>query len=115
MKHRWSRSAFYQYPPVIYDLPPGSKVLNDTGILEKEFALAGTKLTNWVVPTFEEPKELTQDYLASQRIDYIVEAVQDPESGRIPPRTLPSSIAVIQVDKYKVPGRTWYVYKVAPR
>ena len=115
VKHRWSRSAFYQYPPVIDDLPPGSKVLNDTGILEKEFALAGTKLTNWVVPTFEEPKELTEDYLASQRIDYIVEAVQDPESGRIPPRTLPSSIAVTQVDKYKVPGRTWYVYKVAPR
>jgi hypothetical protein len=70
---RWTRAEFYEYPPVIDRLPPGSCVLNRTGIEEKNFALAGSGLTNCVVPAFEAPSTLTREFLLENHVAYVAE------------------------------------------
>lgn len=70
---KWSRSAAYAYPAFIDELPPGSCILNDSILVEKDFALAGKRLTNRVVSAFEAPKELTPGFLSSRKIDYVIQ------------------------------------------
>jgi hypothetical protein len=70
--HSWSRAAYYGYPPIIDSLRPGSTVLN-LGDETLNFALAGSSLTNRVIPSWERPPLLTADFLRSRHVDYIVE------------------------------------------
>jgi hypothetical protein len=70
--HNWSRAAYLEYPPIIDTLRPGSRVLN-LGHETLNFALAGSGLTNRVIPSWERPPLLTADFLRSRHVDYIVE------------------------------------------
>jgi len=68
----WSRAAYMQYPTAIDTLPPGSTVLSLCSPTSN-FALAGNKLSNRVIPDWERPKRLTADFLQSHQVDYIAE------------------------------------------
>lgn len=48
-RHDWSRSTYYGYPPLIDTLPAGSRILDRSG-WGRSFMLAGSGLTNYVVP-----------------------------------------------------------------
>jgi hypothetical protein len=70
--HYWSRAAYLGYPPILDTLRPGSRVLN-LGDETLNFALAGSRLANRVIPSWERPPLLTADFLRSRHIDYVVE------------------------------------------
>jgi hypothetical protein len=112
LARKWSRSAAYGYPAFIDELPAGTCILNDTLLSEKDFALAGKKLTNKVVTAFEAPKELTPDFISAHHIDYVVQirsatALEDPS-----PATLPRSVAGTEVFHATQQGKVWRVWKV---
>jgi hypothetical protein len=68
----WSRAAYWGYPAIIDELPPGSGILS----LCQEtlnFALAGSGLANRVIPSWERPPLLTADFLRSRRVDFVVQ------------------------------------------
>jgi hypothetical protein len=71
----WSRAEIYHYPALLDELPSGSVVLNASGLEEKNFPLEGRQLTNYVIPTFELPADLTSLWLQSHRAEYIVDIV----------------------------------------
>jgi hypothetical protein len=73
--HEWSRAQIYGYPSLIDELPPGSRVLNATGVQEKNFPLAGKALTNRVIAGFEAPAQLTPEALRATAADFVVEVV----------------------------------------
>jgi hypothetical protein len=86
--HSWSRASYYGYPTIIDTLRPGSRVLN----LSHEtlnFALAGSTLTNRVVPSWERPTLLTVDFLRSRHIDYIVGKLGAEEGDTMLDQSLP--------------------------
>jgi len=68
----WNAAAYMGYPGIIDALRPGSRVLN-LGPETFNFALAGSGLTNRVIPSWERPPLLTVDFLRSRQVDYIVE------------------------------------------
>ena len=70
--NRWSRAAYYGYPVVIDKVNPGSTILN-LGQETLNFALAGSGLTNRVIPSWDRPPLLTAEFLRSRRVDYLVE------------------------------------------
>jgi len=70
--HYWSRAAYCLYPPIIDALRPGSRVLN-LGDETLNFALAGSRLANRVIPSWERPVRLTAEFLRARHVDYIVE------------------------------------------
>jgi hypothetical protein len=114
MARRWSRAAIYAYPSFIDSLPPGSCLLNDSRFPEKNFVLAGKHLSNRVVDAYEAPRELTQSFIASRRIDYVVRiAVDDHGADAVP--LLPVSLAGTEVVQYVQAGRVWSIWKVNPR
>lgn len=80
--HAWRRCDVYVYPHFVDELPRGAGVLNDTGIEEANFSLAGEKLTNRVVADFEVHGPITSQFLQEHRIDFIAEAVS--EKGNAP-------------------------------
>jgi len=47
-RHDWSRATYYGYPPLIDQLPPGSRILDRTG-WGRSFMLAGAGLQNYVL------------------------------------------------------------------
>jgi hypothetical protein len=76
----WSRCRIYGYPCIIDTLPAGTTLLNDTGIQEANFMLAGSHLSNHVIADFDVPNPITQEFLLQRQVDYVVEVV--PEQGR---------------------------------
>lgn len=110
---RWSRSSTYGYPAFIDELPAGTCILNDTGLPEKDFALAGKRLTNKVVTAFEAPQELTPGFISSRHIDYVVQirlANDDRENSS--PAALPETVAGTEVFHSTQAGKVWRVWKV---
>jgi hypothetical protein len=75
----WSRSAFYAYPSVVDQLPAGSRILN-LGDPQANFPLSGANLTNRVIAAHEAPRILTTEYLRINRVDYVVEHTNGPDS-----------------------------------
>ncbi len=69
----WSHREFYGLPAAVEQLPEGTRVLNRTGESTLNFALAGERLQNRVIPFAEAPGPLTEEYLRKRRIDYVVE------------------------------------------
>ena len=112
VRHRTSRAQFYGYPTVIDDFPTGSRVLNCTGMLAEDFPLAGKRLTNRVVAAFEVPAQLTEDYVSSERIDYIVEGIEDSRPGDPACSSVPGSISATRIYESHEFGMTWSIYKV---
>jgi len=55
-------------------------VLNDTGVEEANFALAGENLNNRVVADFEVHGPITAQFLQEHRIDYVAQAVSEKEN-----------------------------------
>jgi hypothetical protein len=80
--HDWSRAHAYGYPKLVDDLPPGTTLLNDTGISEANFELAGNNLSNRVIADFEVPNPITPEFLAGRHVDFVVEAAQ-PGGGKV--------------------------------
>jgi hypothetical protein len=74
-KQLWSRSQIYNYPPLIDQLPPGSRGLHASRAGENNFPLAGAHLSNHVIANFEVPSELTQESLGKTGADYLVEVL----------------------------------------
>jgi len=68
----WGRAEYSGYPRVIDRLPPGSRILS---LCEEtfNFALAGSSLTNRVIPSWERPPVLTAGFLRSHHVDFVVE------------------------------------------
>ena len=75
----WSRCRAYAYPCIVDTLPAGTMLLNDTGIQEANFMLAGSHLSNHVIADFDVPNPITQEFLLQRHVDYVVEVV--PEQG----------------------------------
>ena len=68
----WGRAEYSGYPRVIDTLPPGSRILSlCDGTLN--FALAGSRLANRVIPSWERPPVLTAGFLRSHHVDFVVE------------------------------------------
>lgn len=72
----WSRSQVYGYPALVDDLPPGTTLLNNTGIRDANLTLAGKKLSNRVIADFEVPNPITPEFLVARHVDFVVEAAQ---------------------------------------
>jgi hypothetical protein len=109
---KWSRSAIYAYPAFIDELPAGSCILNDTLLTEKDFALAGKRLTNKVVTAFEAPQELTPGFISSRNIDYVVQARSANDMGDSSPAALPESVPGTEVFHSTQLGRVWRIWRV---
>ncbi len=76
----WRRCDVYVYPHFVDGLPAGTVVLNDTGVEEANFALAGENLNNRVVADFEVHGPITAQFLQEHRIDYVAQAVSEKEN-----------------------------------
>jgi hypothetical protein len=116
---RWSRSAIYAYPGFIDELPPGTCILNDSQMREKNFPLAGSKLSNKVVTNFEAPQEITPAFISSRKIDYIVQiepliapVKHTPDSSLA---ALPESVASTEVFHATQLALVWRIWKVRTR
>ncbi|HET7205961.1 MAG TPA: hypothetical protein VFI95_05205 [Terriglobales bacterium] len=110
----WSRAEFYGYPAMIDDLPNGTHVLNDTGFMTNNFVLAGKRLNNIVIATAELPPRLTNEFVAKESVDYIVQASSNDErQERVAP--IPNSIPVSEVATEQIQGTTWHIWKVIKR
>jgi hypothetical protein len=109
---KWSRSAIYNYPTCIDELPAGTTILNDTQLLEKDFALAGNRLTNKVVNAFEAPQELTPEFLSTRHIDYVVQITSANDTQDSSPVALPKSVAGTEVCRSNQLGQFWRIWRV---
>ena len=112
LSRRWSRSAIYAYPAFLDELPAGARILNDTRLVEKDFALAGKRLTNQVVTAFEAPRELTPEFISSRSIDYIVQARSAHDMEDSSPSGLPESVPGTEVFHDTQFGRVWRIWRV---
>ncbi len=110
---KWSRSAVYAYPAFIDELPAGACVLNDSLLSEKNFALAGKRLTNRVVAPFETPRKLTPDFISSRNIDYVV-MIRSVTADDLSPAVLPASVPGTEVFHAIQAGKIWRIWKVKP-
>ena len=113
---RWSCSAIYAYPGFIDELPPGTCILNDSPLREKNFPLAGSKLSNKVVTSFEAPQEITPGFISSRRIDYIVQIapliapVKDTSDSSL--AALPNPLPAPKSSTRPGSGLVWRIWKV---
>lgn len=110
----WSRAAIYAYPALIDELPAGTCILNDTLLPEKDFPLAGKRLTNKVVTAFEAPRELTPEFILSRNIDYVVQigSGSGKEVVNSAPTALPESVPATEVFQSAQGGKLWRVWRV---
>jgi hypothetical protein len=110
--HRWKRCHVYAYPQFFDNLPEGTGILNDTGIEEANFSLAGEKLTNRVVADFELQDPITSQFLKEHRIDFIAEAFSEkadaPEMHKVTQVLAPTVEVWSEVNG----GKRWRVLKV---
>jgi hypothetical protein len=112
---RWSRSAIYAYPGFIDELPPGTCILNDSPLREKNFPLAGSKLSNKVVTNFEAPQEITPGFISSRKIDYIVQIAPVRNTADSSLAALPESVASTEVFHATQLALVWRIWKVRTR
>jgi hypothetical protein len=108
------RPRIYAYPAMLDALPPGSRVLNATGLEEKNFALAGSHLTNAVIADFEAPAELTAESLRVAGASYIAEIVP---GSRYPAPSFELGAKLINIDDEVVAsgetaGLHWRIWQV---
>jgi hypothetical protein len=74
--HRWSRDRVYGYPKLVDELPAGTTLINNTGIRDANYTLAGSKQANRVIADFEVPSVITPEFLAARHVDFVVEATE---------------------------------------
>ena len=111
-QHLWSRALVYEYPKLIDDLPPGSRVLNATRDKAKNFALLGRRLSNQLIAKFEAPRDPTPEAFHAMRAQYIVETVP---GGLYPEGSLLSAGAVLIDDEMVPSGEDkvrWRIWKL---
>jgi hypothetical protein len=72
-KHLWARSAVYNYPKLIDQLPRGSVLVNGTGQNVRNFELAGRSLSNKVIANFEAPQR--EEDLSGTGAAYVIQIV----------------------------------------
>jgi hypothetical protein len=99
---------------LIDELPAGTCILNDTLLPEKDFPLAGKRLTNKVVTAFEAPRELTPEFILSRNIDYVVQigSGSGKEVVNSAPTALPESVPATEVFQSAQGGKLWRVWRV---
>jgi hypothetical protein len=103
----WTRAEFYGYPSIIDGLPAGSRVLNYTGMPNVNFFLAGERLSNRVLPSFEAPPRLTSEFCRENNLDYVVEMT--PAGNQVRPLELAgASLAEIHIDR----EMRWRIWKL---
>ncbi|NIR48836.1 phospholipid carrier-dependent glycosyltransferase, partial [candidate division KSB1 bacterium] len=128
-----TRAEIYHYPPVIDELPKGSILMNLGRLHLNNFALAGKRLSNKVIPIFLLPyyrtkggyldiSEITNEFLQQKNVDYISQIKGDHllEEGKNDdnpyPKYLASGIALKLVYNGAWNGSTtenpWRVWKV---
>jgi hypothetical protein len=105
----WTRAAYYNYPPIIDQLPVGSCILNETKTEERNFSLAGAELRNCVIPGFEAPADLSSQFLRENNIGYIAEVVPDNGQGSQFQQFALIRDQVIKADEYSLRWRIWRV------
>ena len=110
--HGWRRCQVYAYPQFFDNLPDGAGILNDTGIEEANFLLAGEKLTNRVIADFELQDPITSQFLKEHRIDFIAEAF--PEKADAPDMHKVTQVLAPTVEVWTEVkgGKRWRVLKV---
>lgn len=109
---RWQRADFYEYPAILDRLQPGSCVINYTRLDEKNFALAGSGLRNWVVPAFEVPSTLSPDFLRQHNSCFLAEIVSEnePAPSQIAPDALSlQSATAVKSGESNIRWRVWKV------
>ncbi|HST09497.1 MAG TPA: hypothetical protein VLL05_03915, partial [Terriglobales bacterium] len=113
--HDWSRGHAYGYPKLVDELPAGTTLLNNTGISEANFELAGKNLSNRVIADFDVPNPITPEFLAGRHVDFVVEAAQ-PGGGRVGFRETakfsPPNLVNVTV---MAGGKNWVFWPVGPR
>ena len=109
---QWSRAQIYAYPQVIDTLPRGSRVLNASGISEKNFPLEGAALTNNVITDFEAPSELTPDSLRATGADVIAEIVPGGKYSEVCLRSLGARVIADEVVPAGEERLHWIVWRV---
>jgi multisubunit Na+/H+ antiporter MnhC subunit len=109
-KHLWARSAVYNYPKLIDQMPPGSVLVNATGQNVRNFQLAGRSLGNQVITNFEAPPKAKD--LSATGAGYVVQIVP----GGLYPEEELSAVGATVVDDEVVPSGEdevrWKVWKL---
>jgi hypothetical protein len=107
-----TRAEFYAYPKIIDELPAGSRILNYTRILQMNFPLAGDRLTNRVVASFEAPDELNPASLNTLGIEFIAEILR--ENSQVPQIQPMEGIFLLKTEVVRsgASSRTWRIWRV---
>ena len=111
-KHRQSTSQTPGFPKLLNELPDGSVVLNASGSAEKNFGLAGDRLSNRVIAGFEAPVALSAQSLQATGADYVVEVIP---GGIYPMADLVGSGARLVDDEFLTSGKDqihWRIWRV---
>lgn len=113
--HTWRRCDAYSYPHFIDDLSARARVVNNTGIEEANFYLAGERLSNQVIADFELPEVITPQFLQRYSIDFVVEAL--PEKADVSGRKKAANLQapVQEVWSEVKDGKRWRVLRVDGR
>ncbi len=83
----WARSSFYQVPPLVDALPPGTRILN-LGSMSSVYALMGRHLTNEVISPWQwdvlhKDQPLSTRAVRAHGIDYIYTEAPGPSDWPI--------------------------------
>jgi hypothetical protein len=112
---RWTRAAYYSYPPSIDRLPPGVRLLNCAGETF-EFPLAGKTLSNQVVSWFEVPSRLSPEFLDRKKVDFVVERTENPVESAANAAPPESHLRLAERQEMHFGQQTvvWRIWKAAP-
>lgn len=102
-RHDFSRSTYYGYPPIIDQLPPGSRIVDLTEGYRSSFLLAGANLRNYVLPTGVNPR--SGDYVVKDGAPDREDAVLRSEGTTLLYNATPPSL-------YPKTARPWRIYRV---
>jgi hypothetical protein len=109
----WSRSAIYDYPTIIDNLPSGTTVLNDSRFPENDFALAGKRLTNRVINAFEAPRELTPEFIRTSKVNYIVNITSATQGSSASSAENPGALGYAEVFHAYRGSKLWSIWQVS--
>jgi hypothetical protein len=108
----WSRCRTYAYPCMVDALPAGTTLLNDTGIQEANFMLAGSHLSNHVIADFDMPHPITREFLLQRHVDYVVEVVPEQGGAKLSDTAGFQPATGASIDS-TIASKHWQLWKVA--
>ena len=98
----FSRATYYGYPPIIDQLPPGSRIIDHTEAHRSSFLLAGAGLTNYVLPSGDAG---TADYIVRDGPSDTDDAAILSNGAKLIYDATPPSL-------YPKTARPWRIYRI---